>query len=60
MLEIKNKKKICVVHHDTIKKCGDSDLPRWVESLRGQIKGREGGKEGLRDDKKNWEWGRRG
>ena len=28
LLEIKNKKKVCVDHHDTIKKCGDSDLPR--------------------------------
>ena len=45
LLEIKNKKKVCVVHHDTIKKCGDSDLPRWVERLRGQIKEREGAKE---------------
>ena len=40
-----------MVHHDTIKKFGDSDLPRWVEKLRGQIKEREGAKEGLRDDK---------
>ena len=29
-LEIQNKK-VCVVHHDTLKKCGDSVLPRWVE-----------------------------
>ena len=48
LLEIKNNKKVCVVHHDTIKKCGDSDFPRWVERLRGQIKEREGAKEGLR------------
>ena len=34
-----------------LKKCGDSDLPRWVERLRGQIKERERAKEGLRDDK---------
>ena len=40
-----------MVHHDTIKKCGDSDFPRWVERLRGQIKEREGAKEGLREDK---------
>ena len=51
LLEIKNKKKVCVVHHDTIKKCGDSDLPMWVERLRGQIKEREGAKEGSREDK---------
>ena len=51
LLEIKNNKKVCVVHHDTIKKCGDSDFPRWVERLRGQIKEREGAKEGLREDK---------
>ena len=36
---------------DTIKKCGDSDFSRWVERLRGQIKEREGAKEGLREDK---------
>ena len=36
---------------DTIKKCGDSDLPRWVERLRDQIKEREGVKEGSREDK---------
>ena len=41
LLGIKNTKKVCVVHHDTIMKCGDSDLPRWVERLRGQIKERE-------------------
>ena len=51
LLEIKNNKKVCVVHHDTIKKCGDSDFPRWVERLRGQIKEREGAKEGSREDK---------
>ena len=51
LLEIKNNKKVCVVHHDTIKKCGDSDLPRWVERLRGQIKEREGAKEVSREDK---------
>ena len=51
LLEIKNNQKVCVVHHDTIKKCGDSDFPRWVERLRGQIKEREGAKEGLREDK---------
>ena len=51
LLEIKNNKKVCVVHHDTIKKCGDGDFPRWVERLRGQIKEREGAKEGLREDK---------
>ena len=35
-----------MVHYETINKCGDSDLPRWVERLRGQIKEREGvGKE---------------
>ena len=50
LLEIKINKKVCVVHHDTIKKCGDSELPRWVERLRGQIKEREGSKEGLRED----------
>ena len=50
LLEIQNNKKGCVVHH-TIKKCGDSDLPRWVERLRGQIKEREGAKEGSREDK---------
>ena len=49
LLEIKNNKKVCVVHHDTIKKCGDSDFPRSVEILRGQIKEREGAKEGLRE-----------
>ena len=37
-------------HHDTIKKCGDSDLPRWVERLRGQIKDNQGAKESSRDD----------
>ena len=51
LLVIKNKKKVCVVHHDTIKKCGDSYLPRWVERLRGHIKERDGAKEGLREDK---------
>ena len=51
LLEIKNNKKVCVVHHDTIKKCGDSDFPRWVERLRGQIKEREGAKEVSREDK---------
>ena len=50
LLEIINNK-VCVVHHDTIQKCGDSDLPRWVERLRGQIKEREGAKEGSREDK---------
>ena len=35
LLEIKNNKKVCVVHHDTLKKCGDSDFPKWVEGLRG-------------------------
>ena len=50
LLKIKNKKKDCVVHHDTLKKCGDRDLPRCVERLRGQIKEREGAKEGLRED----------
>ena len=40
-----------MVHHDTIKKCGDSDLPRWVERLRGDIKEREGAIEGSREDK---------
>ena len=40
-----------MVYHEAIKKCGDSDLSRWVERLRGQIKVREGAKEGLRDDK---------
>ena len=50
LLEIKNNKKVCVVHHDTIKKCGDSDFPRWVERLRGQIKEREGAKEVSRED----------
>ena len=30
-LEIRNNKKVCVIHHDTLKKCGDCDLPRWVE-----------------------------
>ena len=40
-----------MVHHDTIKKCEDSDFPRWVERLRGQIKERDGAKEGLREDK---------
>ena len=44
LLEIKNNKKVCVVHHDTIKKWGKSDFPRWVERLRGQIKEREGAK----------------
>ena len=44
LLEIKNNNKVCVVHHDTIKECGDSDLTRWVERLRGQIKEREGAK----------------
>ena len=51
LLEVKNNKKVCVVHHDTIKKCGNSNLPRWVERLRGQIREREGAKEGLREDK---------
>ena len=51
LLEIKNNKKVCVVHHDTIKKCGDSDFPRWVERLRGQIKEREGAKKDSREDK---------
>ena len=40
-----------MVHCDTINKCGDSDFPTWVERLRGQIKEREGAKEGLREDK---------
>ena len=40
-----------MVHHDTLNKCGDSDFPTWVERLRGQIKEREGTKEGLREDK---------
>ena len=40
-----------VIVIDTLKKCGDSDLPRWVEKLRGQIKEREGAKGGLREDK---------
>ena len=40
-----------MVHHDTIKKCGDSDLPKWVKRMRGQIKEREGAKEGLGEDK---------
>ena len=44
LLEIKNNKNVCVVHHDTLKKCGDSNLPMWVENLRGQIKEREGAK----------------
>ena len=39
-----------MVHHDALKKCGDSDLLRWVERLRGQIKEREGAKKGLRED----------
>ena len=52
LLEIKNNKKVCVVLHDTLKKCGDSDLLRWVERLRGQIKEREGTKGGLMEDKK--------
>ena len=30
LLEIKNNN-MCVAHHDTIKKCGDSDLSMWVE-----------------------------
>ena len=51
LLEIKNNKKVCVVHHDTLKKWGDSNLPRWVERLRAQIKKREGAKEGSREDK---------
>ena len=51
LLEIKNNKKVGVVHHDTKKKCGDSDIPRWLERLRGQIKEREGAKEGSREDK---------
>ena len=41
---MENNNKVCVVHHDTIKKCGDSDLLMWVERLRGQIKEREGAK----------------
>ena len=28
LLEIKNNEKVCIVHHDTLKKCGDIDLPR--------------------------------
>ena len=55
LLEIKNNKKVCVLHHDTLKKCGDSDLPRWVERLRGQIKPKK-----VRERIKCWEWGRRG
>ena len=51
LLENKNNRKVGVVHHDTIKKCGDSDLPRCVERLRGHIKEKEGAKEGLREDK---------
>ena len=51
LLEIKNNKKICVVHHDTIKKCWDSDFPRWVERLGSQIKERVGAKECSREDK---------
>ena len=47
----KNNNKVGVVHHDTIKKCGDSALPRWVERLRGQIKERDGTKAGLSEDK---------
>ena len=58
LLEIKNNKKVCVVHHDTIKKCGDSDFPRSVERLRGQIKEREGAKEGLRERIKMLEVGK--
>ena len=42
---------VVLVHHDTLNKCGDSRLPRWVERLRGQIKEREGAKGGLREDK---------
>ena len=42
LLEIKNNKKVCVVHHETIKKCGDSDLPRWVEGSEVRLRrGRE-------------------
>ena len=52
LLEIKNNKTVWVVHHDTIKKCVDSDLPRWVERLRGQVKERDGAKEGSREDTK--------
>ena len=48
---VRNNKKVCVVHHDTLNKCGDSDLPRWVERLKGQIKEREGAKECSREDK---------
>ena len=51
VLEVKNNKKVCVIHHDTIKKCGNSNLLRWVERLRGQIRERDGAKEGLREDK---------
>ena len=60
LLEIKKNKKVCVVHHDTLKKYGDSDLPMWVERLRGQIKEREGAKGCLREDTNVGEWGRRG
>ena len=40
-----------MVHRDTIHKCGDRDLPRWVERLKGQIKEKEGVKGVLREDK---------
>ena len=56
----KKKKKVCVVHHDTIKQCGDIDLPRWVERLKGQIKEREETKGGSSEYKKCRESGRRG
>ena len=51
LLEIKNNKNVCVVNHGTIKKCWDSDLPRWVDRLRGQITERGEAKEGSREDK---------
>ena len=42
LLEINNTKKVYVVHHDTLIKCGDRALSRLLERLRGQIKEREG------------------
>ena len=41
LYEIKNNKKSMVVHHDAIKKCGDSELPPWVIRLKNRIKERE-------------------
>ena len=50
-----------MVHHDTIKKCGDSDLPRWVERLeRSDLRRERGSQRRFERGYKCWEWGREG